>query len=301
MNPQVSIIIVNWNTKDLTLQCLESVFKNIKRISYEIYVVDNGSTDGSPAAIKTKFPQVNLIINKENKGFACANNQGIPTAKGKYVLLLNSDTVIFPESIEKMYKFLEETPAAGAVGCELLNEKGERQFSARRYPNIRFALRKYFLIDKQAYDYEMHSPPFEVEALSGACLMVKKEVFTKIGLLDESYFMYSEDIDLCYRIKKAGWSNYFMPNVKIIHLGSKSLGINYHSSIFEYSYHPLHYTNYLFYRKYHNFFLSMIYWVVYKVGIFYLRIYGPITKFRDNLYKKTGIWISRKSIRLNRK
>lgn len=302
MNPKVSIIIVNWNTKDLTLQCLDSLFKNIKEISYEVYVVDNASNDGSPEAIKTKFPQVNLIINKENKGFACANNQVIPIAKGDCILFLNSDTVVLPTSIEKIYEFLRLTPRAGAANCELVDEKGKRQFSARRFPTIKLALKRYFSVDRQAYDYKADSGPFEVEALSGACLMVKSEVLKKIGLFDENFFMYSEDVDLSYRIRKAGWSNYFIPKVKIIHFGSRSLGTNYYSSISQFSYHPLHYANYLFYRKYHNFFLSLLYWIIYKIGIIYLRIYGRIIDFRDYFYKKTGIWITRKGIKLkNRK
>ncbi len=202
----LSIIIVSFNSNKLLEACLASIYKNTHKISFEITVVDNASSDGSQEMVKTKFPQVYLIENKENIGFSRANNLGLKNCQARYALLLNNDTIIKNGALDIMVAFMDKSPKAGAVGPKLLNIDGsiQRQGSS---------LGKKFWLSKK---------PTSVDFVIGAALMVRKEVIDQIGLMDENLFFYNDDIDWCLSIRKAGWKIYFFPHAEVIHYGGYS-------------------------------------------------------------------------------
>ena len=248
MAADVSIIIVNYNTVGLLRNCLDSLRK-CEASSSDIVVVDNGSSDGSPEMVQAEFPQVKLLTNTENLGFAKANNRGIQQARGKYILMLNSDIVAHPGAVQAMADFLDSNAEAGAVTCKLLNEDGSIQASISNRPGpILLLLRLLgasrlvsgdrprrllarslgFVLGKtiRGYlaPYSAAKAPFEIENASGACLMMRRKLLDEIGLLDERFFMYFEDMDLCLRICNAGWKIYYVPQGEITHLVGKSSG-----------------------------------------------------------------------------
>jgi len=232
----LSVIIVNYNVAHFLEQALNSVFKALKNVDGEVFVVDNNSVDGSVAMVQAKFPQVHLIANKENVGFSKANNQAICIAQGEYVLMLNPDTVVEEDTFEKCLHFMDETPDAGGLGVKMVNGKGEFLPESKRgipFPSVAFyklfGLSKLFPNSQRFGAYhltyldedEIHS----VEVLSGAFMMLRKSVLDQVGLLDEDYFMYGEDIDLSYRILKGGYKNYYFPETRIIHYKGESTKI----------------------------------------------------------------------------
>ena len=229
----LSIIIVSWNTRDLLAQCLKTVSTEIERLqplSVETVVVDNVSTDDSVEMIKTEFPWVRLIANQENLGFAGANNQAIRQSTGRYILLLNPDTEIKPGAIEALIHSLDTQPTIGAVGPHTLNSDGSLQTSCYPTPTVSRELWRLFHLDRfhpygayQMATWDLEKPR-QVDALLGACILLRRSVLEKIGLMDEGYFMYSEEIDLCHRIQRGGWSLYWVPQAKIIHYGGQSTG-----------------------------------------------------------------------------
>lgn len=232
-HPKVSIIIVNWNTKDYLEKCLTSIYETTKDTIFEIIVVDNASSDGSTEIIRSKFSHVTLIENKENSGFGAANNQGIKISKGKYILILNPDTIILPECLDRLVNFLDQHSDVGAIGPKILNPDGTVQLTcARNFPTplteffaYSILFRK-FLCNKIFGNYLMtywdHNDEREVSALSGSCMMFGRKALDEVGLFDENFFMYGEDLDLCYRIKKGGWKIWFLPNAQIVHYGGQS-------------------------------------------------------------------------------
>ncbi|MFI5221073.1 MAG: glycosyltransferase [Bacteroidia bacterium] len=238
---KLSVIIVNYNVKYFLEQALHSVRKAIQGIDAEVFVVDNNSVDGSCEMVKRKFPEVILIENKENNGFSKANNQAIRKSKGEYVLLLNPDTVVEEDCFAKTTAFMDYKPDAGAVGVKMIDGKGHfLPESKRGLPTPKVAFYKMFGLaalfpkSKRFGKYhlgyldknEIHS----VDVLAGAFMMLRRSVLGKIGLLDEDYFMYGEDIDLSYRINQAGYKNYYFPNTTIIHYkgeSTKKTSINY--------------------------------------------------------------------------
>ena len=229
----LSVIIVNWNTKKLLEDCLRSFFKFTKDVTFEVIVVDNGSKDGSQAIVKKKFPQVKLIPNKDNLGFAKANNQGIKIAKGKYVLLLNSDTYLIENSFKKLVEKADELDDLGALGPLLLNEDRSIQQSVGFFPDLPQifwwmtfiddlpggTVLKSYHVDHDSFYKSEH----EVDWVTGASFLIPKKVTDKVGLLDEKIFMYGEDFEWCFRIKKAGFKVYFSPVAKVVHIGGGSV------------------------------------------------------------------------------
>jgi GT2 family glycosyltransferase len=243
---ELSIIIVNYNTQDLLKNCLDSVIKNTVGVEYEIIVVDNGSSDGSVEMLKTAFPDVVVIPNKENLGFGRANNQGIKIAKGQNMLLLNSDTIILDDCIIKCLNFINDRNDAGIVGCKVLNSDRSIQYSCFHYPTM---LSELIFITKniikdfwdpvmyyQYMKYWDHKTVKKVDCISGCFMMIKKEVFCRIGLLDESFFMYYEETEFCLRVKKfSDFKIYYLPESEIIHLsGKSSSGIGYNTLKYTY-------------------------------------------------------------------
>jgi GT2 family glycosyltransferase len=226
----VSVVIVNFNSQDLLIKCLDSVITGISRHTYEIIVVDNYSSDGSAEMVKKTYPRVKMIENPANLGFIKANNIGIRASSGKYILCLNNDTVAEKGAIDKLAELLANDPKTGAVGPKLLNADGSIQKQGRRsFPTPLNSL-YYFsglsrlFPDNKAFGAYLltfidESRTQEVDCLCGAAMMVKKETVADVGLMDEAYFMYGDDIDWCIRIKRAGWKIYYVPSAVIVHYG----------------------------------------------------------------------------------
>jgi GT2 family glycosyltransferase len=229
--PAVSIVIVSWNTKDLLRGCLASVRETVRVHDYEVYVVDNASADGSAGMVRREFPDVRLIENAENVGFARANNQVLPLCLGRYVLLLNSDTVLLAGAIDTLIEFMDRHPGASAVGPRLVDLQGRPQIMAAGYlPTLGTAFNHFFFLSRlwpgMFRGLSLFSPrsrePIQVEWLTGACLLVRGAVLREIGPLAEEYFMYAEDIDLGERMTRAGLTLFFAPAVHVIHIGGAS-------------------------------------------------------------------------------
>jgi hypothetical protein len=231
--PDVSVIIVNYNVRDFLHQSLLSIQKALKGIRSEIFVVDNASDDGSAEMVRRRFPRVRLIANTTNLGFAKANNIALKQARGKFLLLINPDTIVQEDTIRVMVEFLQNHPEAGLAGCKILNPDGSFQLACRRgfpTPWVAFTriigLSKLFpktkLFGKYNLTYLNTDETYPVDAVSGSFMMVRKETFEQIGGLDESYFMYGEDLDWCYRIRQAGWRILYVHSTQIIHYKGES-------------------------------------------------------------------------------
>jgi len=228
----VSIIIVNWNTKHFLQECLTSIYEQAGHVNYEIVVVDNGSTDGSAAMLKTKFPKVALIENDENRGFAAANNQGMAIATGRYVLLLNSDTLVLDQAIAKTVSFADNNPKAAIVGCRVLNPDRTLQPTCFMFPSVlnmllsSSYLYKLFpkskLFGRERMTWWSRNDIREVDVVTGCFMLVRRQAIEQVGTMDERFFMYGEETDWCYRFRQAGWKVLFMPGPEVVHIGRAS-------------------------------------------------------------------------------
>ena len=239
----LTVVVVSWNTRDLLDRSLETLKEDLERTSNsdnletEVYVVDNDSTDGSAAMVAEKHGWATLIANDDNLGFAKANNQVLRQAKGRYILLLNPDTEVEPGALKTLIDFLEAHPKAGIVAPQLLNSDGSIQRSCRQFPTFTGMLFELIGLSKlfpkgskmgttfRAYkmlDWE-HDDEREVDQPEGACLLLRREVLEEVGLLDEGYFMLFEEVDWCYRIKKAGWQIWFTPSARVMHHYGQSI------------------------------------------------------------------------------
>jgi GT2 family glycosyltransferase len=227
----LSIITVSWNVRDLLRDCINSVDAGRGNLNLEMIVVDSASNDGSPEMVRQEFPWVNLITSQENLGFPRGNNAGIRQARGRYILLLNPDTVIIEDALPVMVHYLEQHLDVGGLGAQLLNRDGSIQSSRRRFPSFLTALFESTWLENIAPTsitrsyYALDLPDDEtadVDWVTGACLMVPKRVIEHVGSLDEGYFMYSEELDWCRRIKDAGWRIVYFPQAKITHHIGKS-------------------------------------------------------------------------------
>ena len=239
MGVKTSIVILNYNTKDITLNCIDSIVKNTKKLNYEIILVDNGSTDGSVGEfkkLKTKIKNLIFIDNKKNLGFSKGNNIGIKKAKGEYVLLLNSDTIVKGNAISELSLWMDKHVYVGISSCKLLNEDGSVQGTGGYFPTLLRVLSWMSIEDIPGVEkliksfhphFRFYSKQQEVDWLTGAFLFVRKQVFEEVGALDEDYFMYTEDTDFCFRAKRAGWKIMYLPKWSIVHLGGKSSNKEY--------------------------------------------------------------------------
>ncbi|OGE73641.1 MAG: hypothetical protein A3I07_02860 [Candidatus Doudnabacteria bacterium RIFCSPLOWO2_02_FULL_42_9] len=216
----LSIIIVNYNTKELLRKCLGSVLNSVGSWQMEVIVSDNGSTDGSITMVETNFSQVKLIQNNANLGFSQGNNVAIKQAIGKYILLLNSDTAVRPDAIDLSIKYMDDHIDVGIMGAKVLLPDGTLDKACRRkFPNPWNSFLRLFGLAKLS-DYNIDTPidqEVEVDAVMGAYLMIRKTVVDKIGLLDEEYFMYGEDLDWCWQTKAAGYKVMYYPKAEIVH------------------------------------------------------------------------------------
>lgn len=255
----LSIIVVSYNTKNLTTQTIQSVVSTLKNnVDYEIIVSDNNSTDESIEFLKNKFPQVKIIENSSNLGFAKANNIAIKQSTGKYVLLLNSDTLVKDNCIQICLNYIDKHIDVGALGCKVLLENGLLDHACKRgFPNPKaslwyiLGLHKVWPKNKEfgAYtlSYINENSISEVDSLTGAFMLLRKEVIDKVGLLDENFFMYGEDIDWCFRIKEAGWKIIYYSDAEIIHLKGGSSKKKRLKTIYEF-----HRAMILFYNKHYR-------------------------------------------------
>jgi GT2 family glycosyltransferase len=282
VKPKLSIIIVNFNAEKFLVECLDSIYAQTKQISFDIWVVDNNSADASVPMVLQNFPQVNLIENKENGGFARANNQAIAKRISDYILLLNPDTLILQNAIEKVVDFMDRNPTVGICGCKVLNEDGTLQLACRRSiptPGVAFfrltGLSKLFpnskIMAKYNLTYLDPDSPHQVDAVSGAFLMIRKEVVGDIGLLDERFFMYGEELDWCLRAKKAGWAIMYYPNAEIVHYKGECSRFNHRKAAFEfyrsmYLFHKKHFA-----KNYNPFINAIIYAGIFLKALVSLR------------------------------
>ena len=230
---RLSVVFLSYNTRSLTRQALSSVLAATEGLEVEIFVVDNASADGSAEMVAEEFPQVKLICNEANVGFAAGNNVALRQVAGEYALLINTDTIVRRDALRTMVEFMDAHPEAGACGCKILDPDGTLQLDSRRgFPTPLAAFckmsglsrlfPKHPLIAHYHMTYLDPEQTAEVEVLSGSCMMVRKAAMDEVGLLDEDYFMYGEDIDWCYRFHRAGWKIYYVPTTEIIHFRGES-------------------------------------------------------------------------------
>lgn len=254
----LSIIIVSYNTCRLTVDCLESVYGSETVYSYEVIVVDNASKDDSVQAIQESFPQVRLIANNDNTGFAKANNQAMEIAQGRYILLLNSDTIVQPDTFQTMIAYMDEHPDLGAAGCKIILPDGSLDKACRRgFPTpsasfyYAFGFSKLFPDNPRFNQYQLGymdpNETYPVDCLVGAFMLVRKETIRQVGGLDETFFMYGEDIDWCYRIKQAGWGIHYHPATYIVHYKGASSRRKPFKIIYEF-----HRAMWVFHRKHYK-------------------------------------------------
>jgi len=219
----ISLVIVNRNTKELLLACLDSIYRTLPPLSFEVWVVDNASSDGSVAAVRSRFPAVSCIENDGNLGFARANNQAIRQASGRYVVLLNSDTVLTPSALVTLAGYLDRHAEVAICGGQLLNGDGSLQNSIANFPTLATELLNKSLLRRlfpQRYPGKERrfDRPVQVESIIGACMAVRREAIDRFGMLDESFFFYLEETDWCLTMKKNGLQVVFHPEARIYHL-----------------------------------------------------------------------------------
>jgi GT2 family glycosyltransferase len=228
----VSIIIVNGNTKQLLLDCIASVYGTVKHFSFEITVVDNGSTDGSVEAVAHAYPDVKVIVYRSNFGFAEANNLAMKQIRGRYAVILKSDTRLNESAMDDLVDFMERHPEAGMCGPQLLNRDGSSQLSIGAFPNIwnefvNSGIVRIISPEKRQNLLNCRSEsikePVEVDFMLGACMVVRRATIESVGILDDDFFSQYEEIDWCYRMRRSGWSVWFIPEARIFHLNRQNL------------------------------------------------------------------------------
>jgi GT2 family glycosyltransferase len=250
----LSIIIVNWNTKDLLLRCLNAIYQTVRAVEMEVIVVDNGSKDGSVAAAVERFPKARFIQNQMNLGFARANNQALSVAAGRYLLLLNPDTVVRDRAIENLLSFMEADPKVGVAGGQLINPDGSKQNSIANFPTLATellnkSLLRWLFPGRFPGKERVYGEPIEVESVIGACMMVRGKTVEEVGPLDEGYFLFLEETDWCYRMKKAGWKVYHVPAAQVYHFQGKSAETDIKGAKIEY-----YRSRYRFFQKHRGLF-----------------------------------------------
>lgn len=289
MNPQLelSIIIVNYNVKDYLAQCITSILSNKTTFTFEIIVVDNNSKDDSLDFIQKNFPNVNLIALNKNTGFGFANNIGFENAKGKYILLLNPDTVLQEDTLQTMYEFMESNPEVGIAGCKVLNPDGTLQLACRRgipTPWVAFTklfgLQTLFPKSKLFGRYNLTFLPEDefayVDAISGSFMFLRREVFVQLRGFDSDFFMYGEDLDLCIRAKKIGWKVAYVPFTSIIHYKGQSAKRGEFDSTFHF-FKSME----IFTRK--HFGKSKIFLFLIKTGIIFRQLLAKVSSYKTEI------------------
>ena len=246
----ISVVIVNWNTKELLLECLKSVFETIRDISFEVWLVDNASSDGSVQAVRNRYPSVLVIQNDRNLGFAAANNLAFRRMSGRYALLLNTDTVLTEGAIKKLHGFMESNPQAGLACGQLLNSDGSKQNSIANFPSllsllVNESILSVFFPKRFPSKRGEYTSPLEIDSCIGACMMARKKTMEEVGLFDERFFFFLEETDWALRMKRAGWKIYYVPGAHIFHHQGQSVGHGVNSRKIFYT------SRYAYYRKWH--------------------------------------------------
>lgn len=229
MAPDVSIVIANWNTRELLERCLTSIARARGALSVETIVVDNASTDESVAMVRRRFPDVTLIVNATNTGFAAATNQGLSTGQGRYFLLLNSDTELTDQALTRIVDFMDRRTDVGIAGGTLVGDDGMAQSSYADFPTLGSECLSASGLGSRVFGPQYPSPRLEsgdpapaVDWITGACMLVRRAAVEAIGGMDESYWMYSEDTDWCFRARQKGWAIVYLPDVRVLHAGGAS-------------------------------------------------------------------------------
>jgi len=247
----ISFVIVNWNTRNLLLKCLKSVYQTAVNLTFEVWLVDNASTDGSVSAVRKAYPGVQIIQNSRNLGFAAANNLAFAEMRGRYAVLINTDAQLKAGAVGTLFVFMEETPDASMVCGQLLNEDGSKQNSIAPFPTLLSLISNETLLrllfpQKYPSKRQHYQTPIPVDSCIGACIMVRKSAMDRVGLLDERYFFFLEETDWAYRMKLAGWKIYFVPGAEIIHAQGKTVGGGAAARILFYR------SRYQFFQKWHK-------------------------------------------------
>lgn len=296
---KLSIVIVSWNTAVILGQCLDSILANPPAGEYEIWVIDNASTDDSITMLKEKYPQVKLIENDHNPGFAGANNQGIQQSQGDYILLLNPDTLVLDDALNVMLAWMETHPEAGAIGPHILNPDRTLQTSTYPRPTLSREFWRLLKLDKlRPYGvYHMEDWPLDqprpVEALLGACILLRRDLVQTIGLMDEDYFMYTEEIDYCYRIEQAGWDLYWVPGAKIIHYGGQST-----QQVATDMFLQLYKSKLRYFRKHYGRFAGFLYKCILLIATLFRLILAPLALFQSGEKKEKNVTLSQNYLRM---
>ena len=298
----VTVVIVSWNTRDLVANCLRSIADSTnlggQGIQFEVYVVDNASTDGT-AELQNDFRWVRFIANEDNVGFARANNQVVESSAGDYVILLNPDTIVNSGALEKLVRFMEDNPGVGATGPKVLNPDGTMQLSCYPNPTLLRELGRLFRLRRLLPDssYSMGEwsgeSPREVDIIQGACLVIRRSAVDDAGVLDEDFFIYSEDFDFCYRLRKHGWRLFWIPTAEVVHFGGQSTSQNSASMFLH-----LHGAKLLFFRKHYGRYKTALYKVVLAITAISRIISAPILWVKSPDFREESAAMSRNYWRL---
>jgi GT2 family glycosyltransferase len=296
----LSIIIVNRNTRDLLDNCLKSIEETVRGISCEVILVDNASEDGSVAMVRERHPQVKVIENGENRGFGAANNQAMRIMAGRYALLLNSDAALTEHAVEKLFNFMESRPDAAMACGQLLNADGSKQNSIASFPGLltlltNTSLLEYLFPRRYPSKRYPHREPLEVDSGIGACLMVRKAAIDQVGMFDERYFFFFEETDWALQMRRAGWKSWHVPDAFIYHFQGRSIGRDAHSRIAFYR------SRYQYFKKWYGPFYNLAVRVVIPLrllldwlltGLASLLTLGLNRGLRDKwaIYSKLLLW-----------
>jgi hypothetical protein len=294
----LSTIIVNWNTNELVLKCLQSI-EDTHFANSEIILVDNASQDGSVETVKQRFPLIKLLENPGNVGFGAANNQGFAQSSGKYILFLNPDTEVAPDAVSVLLDFMETHPKAGAAGPLLLNTDGSLQLSCSPFPTLLRETWRMFLLDNLIHFGEYNQKKWdqtktrEVDSIKGACMVIRREALDQVGLFDPNYYMYTEEIDLCYRIKHADWKLFWVPQAKVIHHGGQSTRL-----VAEKMFLSLFKTKILFFRKHFGNLSAFLYKIILFAASLPRAAVGLIAWFFPETTRKHYLALAKRYFRL---
>ena len=280
MAKKVSIVIVSYNVSKLLDECLQSVKRALQGIDGEVWVVDNRSVDNTIEMLHENHPDVRLIVNQENVGFARANNQAIRQSDAEYVLLLNPDTVVYENTLRGVLDFMDQHPEAGGAGVRMLSREGKRAPESRRaIPTPWVSMLKMLGATRRYYMSHLSwDEPGQIEVISGAFCMLRRKALDEVGLLDEDFFMYGEDIDLSYRLLKGGWQNWFLP-YDIVHYKGEST----QKSSFRYV-HTFYQAMLIFFRKHYGH-LSIFFALPVKIAIYFRATLALLQMMLDNLHR----------------
>lgn len=255
--PDISVVIVNWNAKDFLRLCIDSIKATFPPITYSIIVADNASTDGSPDMIAEEYPEVLLLRSQKNLGYTGASNLGMSRADSEYILLINPDLEFKPGAVAAMIDFMQKNEDVGMVGPKLLCEDGSLQYNGRKFPTFWrefLGVTRLYKFAREYHDKKLSwgrsdfDKTVETDEISGACMLTRKSVIDKVGMMDERFFMYYEDVDWCLRVRKAGWRIFYIAEAVVVHFWMKSacqIGVVK-------SYAKLYRSQYLYWKKHHG-------------------------------------------------